>query len=766
MKSTWIPPESNSVPITTLIEMNGRDDERIKEALGYDTFLAHLIPGFSYREAQHRIAQHSLRALGLRKHLLAEAGTGIGKSFGVLLPSIEHAKRTKKPVLVSTATNALLDQYKAKDLPTLQRVLEPWLMAQYGSGLTWAGLKGRTNYHCPMADSDKDLSAYEDELEEIDRWLGRTETGDLSELKFEINQDKYYDLKASVTSDSDECPGRAKCAMGDSCHYYKAKDNAAMADVVVVNHALVGIDLFLGRQLLPEYGAIVIDEAHQFVRYVQSAMEQKITKNRFYRLTKKLVKMGLDARDIHDLAARWFAALQSVMDRTQDDRLNLRNQDLPQELWQARDGLLIALDGAEGRLVAKAADEPRAEALARSCQDLRRALGGLDVKDANLACWVERSRGRDGSKDGCQLHTIPVDVSKFLQETLWKTTPGVLTSATLATGRGEDAFTFVKREFGLPGHPLEMQVESPFNWEKQALYVFPGKGYLSEEDWKAKRGEPYWVGSKRWAAKAWRLVLNALRLTKGRAFVLCTSVAVCNELYEQHMAAEIEFPAARQGIMSKTATVDWFKSTPNPVLYATSSYWEGVDVPGDQLSLVVIDKIPFPNGSDPLEQAKMERFGREAFAQYQIPWAITALKQGVGRLIRTTTDTGVLVMLDPRFHAKGYGKTIARALPGDAERGLDRTRTNVSAFLAGYSPLCRPAKTDEEKAAEEGLLMVADDDPDRAESRNGVGFSAFDAEFGHDLANQLRACHALTDKQWEFALSLAFKYRKQIKGAA
>lgn len=676
----WIPDGPAPVPLTTMVAMHGTDDERIRSILGPNGILS-TGERFTYRPAQHQLAQFGLRALNQRKHLLAEAGTGTGKSFGLLVPLIEYAMRTGTIAVVSTAQNVLLDQYKNKDLPFLHGALRESLQEKYGRNFRWATMKGRSNYYCPMSRHENDTDQYTEQVNQVWEWLERTTTGDLSELPFDVN--RYLPLKQALVSESDECPGSKKCEAGENCFYYAAKNAAAEVDILVVNHSLLACDLVSGGQILPTWEAFAIDEGHQFQKYVASAMEFVVKQGRWTRLIGKLKKFQQDVTELWVQISIWTGALGNLAEKLEDGgKLDLKGQRVPKEFFEANEAIQIQLH----RMAVDLEIRPESQALplSRAVNELRINLSLIDFDSNKSSSWIEKD-----NKGHVGLHIVPVDCSDFLSENFWKKHPGIIASATLATsGESGKEFNYVKSDLGVPGHPYELVLPSPFDWPKQALYVYPAKGFLSDSDFKAHRGESYRSCVTRWVNKAWPLVKRAMQRTQGRAFVLCTSRMACDIFWECHLSEKLPYPCRRQGDASKAALIDWFKSESNPVLYATSSFWEGVDIPGNQLQLVVIDKIPFPNTSDPLEKARSDRFGREAFDRYQVPLAVTHLKQGVGRLIRTEHDRGILLLLDPRFLEKGYGKTIAAALPGEALVAMKRQVTNITAFLAGYSPEC------------------------------------------------------------------------------
>lgn len=746
-RQNWIPPEKNDpIGLTTLVDIYGNEDPRITEVFRDGGILAQAMPGYVFREPQHRLAQHCLRAFTQRRILLAECGTGTGKSEGALVPAIIHSMVTGQPVVVSTATNVLLDQYKHKSLPMLQETLGPWLVDEFGKNFEWAALKGRSNFFCQMSQLQGDFQ-FQGEMDEIFEWLNSTETGDLNELSFDVHQDHYRRLKASLIADTDECPGQRKCSMGHACFYYKAKESAQAANIILVNHALLALDIMLDHQLLPEYGAVVIDEAHKFAGFVHSSLEKQISPKALQRIRTKLGQFGIDSVPLSEASGVWFSHLRDFVEKlqTKDDKINLAGVELGEELQAARLDMITELNSVECRLDAMAEANAKAGALASSICNLRQAFFSLDTAAHGNAIWIERQ-----NEDRWSLHWTQVDLSEYLKDFLWKKFPSVLMSATLATGTGGNAFRFLKAELGIPGYPFEMVAQSPFDWEKQALYLFPGQGIIRDDDLNKRYGESYQELVVRWAGRCWPFIRAGLEFTKGKAFILCTSTAVCKALFELHQANDVPYPAVRQGGgLSKQAVVDWFMATDNPVLYATASFWEGVDIPNQQLSLVVIDKIPFPvTQSDPLEKAKSERFV-DAFREYSCPVAITHLKQGLGRLLRNEKKRGILMLLDPRFRTARYGKEIAEALPGQAMAALNRAtagyKSNVKAWWAGYSINARPPISPAEKFAVESIhkLWLV---------RWGEGSEIWIRIA--DLHNQLEACGSLTDQQWEAALEL------------
>jgi len=690
-KEPWRPDKQEAVPFSAMMEMSPNENQCVADILGPNGSLSTL-PGMAFRLSQHRMAQMVAKAFELRKTAIIEAETGTGKSIAALVPAILHAMRKCTTVVVATATNSLLDQYANKDLPFLSKHLGPALKERFDTPFRWAVLKGRTNYACIAKPTPNDL--FQDATaDEYDHWIGfGTNTGDLSELSFDIHQPKHWRLKSAVTADGDECFGPKLCPCAEDCFFYRAKAAATKAHIVVTNHAVVALDLLLGGQaLLPHYDGLVIDEAHNFASYQRNAMSSKLTAKNLRKLAGRLQQDGLE---YSAALGPWIRAVKAQSAQITEERAQVFGSVL-YGLKPAAKALIEGLERAEGRLaISSRLDAP---SLVESCANLRRAVESLFSSSENRLVMLEED---DGERF---LSVSPVLVASFLSDQL-KGKPFVFTSATLATSSiALDKFKAFKTEVGINGCPIELSLGSPFDWNSQALYVFPR--ILTDADVKKLRSETYEAWTGRWCSKLWPFLKHMLTLTQGGAFVLCTSKAVAKELHRLHLM-ELQLPAEVQGTLSQPETIAWFKRTEGSVLYATSSYWEGVDVPGDSLRMVVTDRIPFPNTSDPLEAAIERSYGSDSFELYQLPYAITKLRQAMGRLIRTPTDRGILVNCDPRFHSRRYGRQIAAALPGRADIALTRRTTDVRGWLAGYSPDSIPPLDPHRKQVAADLLKM------------------------------------------------------------
>lgn len=655
------PDDTPAVPISALVQAFGVRDDSVERALGPDGPIARRLEGYQPRPTQIRMAQEVARGLKLRKHVVAEAGTGTGKSLAYLVAAILSGKR----VVVSTATLALQDQLRRVDLPFLEQHL--------GVPFKWAILKGRSNYLCAAKDEAPPVG-FEPEIENINKWSWQTKTGDLGELPWDVKQRRYHLLWEFLAVSEDECPRERSChaAREGLCWFYRAKAQAADAQVLVINHALLTLDMVLGGRILPPHDAVIVDEAHQLEEYARGALERSLSAQRVGRIVSQANKLGERAENVKKLGDDLFeqvAAHLAGLTRGRADNVRLLSRNFPPALREASEALGQRLLGLEELLTeAKAEldeedqDKGRIDVLIRNLGRLRSDLAALTREQPDNILWSEFQPGKPPV-----LKLTPVDVATFLSSNLFNRTPSVpviLTSATLSTGApgAPDTFAFLTSSLGMEdSHPLEVQVDSPFCYRRQALYYLPN---IPASALDRQPGERYEDQVARFADHLARVYEEVLRYTQGRAFLLFTSYAQMQATRAR--LAHLPFPTRMQGEASKTEIVDWFKNpgTRNPVLYATASFWEGVDIRGGQLSCVCIDKIPFPNSSHPVEAARSDLLGRQAFTKLHLPRAITMLKQGVGRLIRQETDRGLLVLADPRLRSKRYGRDILAALPG------------------------------------------------------------------------------------------------------
>ena len=602
------------------------------------------LEGFEARPGQVQMAQLIERGFLEGVHTIVEAGTGVGKSLAYLVPAL----RSGKKVVLSTGTIALQEQLFQKDIPLVTKALN--IPARVSL------LKGRNHYLCKQKLErmrSERLIASSRTMQQIWSWGERTQTGDRAELPFTPPADEWEQLDA----DADDCVGEF-CEHFRDCFFFRKRDEAKYADLVVVNHALFFLDLAMGGGLLPPYDFAVLDEAHQCERWATAALTATLSRASIGRMLRKLHRSyALPGHFDADFESG-MRGLESALARVPGDRYPLHANE---EAWPALEAVRETLYKLENWLYANWHDalkkRPQNDAEAERRRDL--ALRAILAHQATIdraqqptdtaIAWVER-----GESDArYQLNSAPFDVADFLQAALFSRTGSVvLTSATIANAPSVQAgaFDFLKRSLGVT-EAQEFIAPSPFDYPAQArLYVAPPQLNPKSSDF-ARRAAP--------------LVEECLDRSRGRAFVLFTSYARLREVYAL-VRERVPFPIRLQGELPRTHLLEWFRTTPNAVLFATGTFWEGIDVVGEQLSCVIIDRLPFPSPGDPLVQARLEALearGQNGFEHYMIPSAIVRLKQGFGRLIRSKSDRGLVALLDGRAASSRYGGIILRALP-------------------------------------------------------------------------------------------------------
>jgi ATP-dependent DNA helicase DinG len=634
----------------------------MQEVFGPEGLIARTHPEYEHRPGQIKMAEAVLRAFEQRRHLIVEAGTGTGKTLAYLVPAIAAACGSGARVVISTGTKNLQEQLMDKDLPFLQETLP----AKFRVSV----MKGRNNYAClhriKGAASAPVLEGLDqiDQFDEVFRWSTQTDTGDRAELS---NLPENLPFWRHIDARSDTCLGQ-KCPDFEPCFVTRMRQRAIDADIVVVNHHLFFADLALRNgaygAVLPDYAAVILDEAHQIEDVASEYFGVGVSNYQIDDLMYDVGGLRLDNKEIERELARISARIQRFADafwvsfkegRGQEGRFALvagrgaspTNLSLSNNAGETPALPSDALDNSLYRLETTLAilkdPPPDAENILRRVRELRFALNFL-VKgdDKQFVYWIER-RGR-----GVFLRSSPIDVSGLLQDRLFAKVPTViLTSATLSSGGN---FNFIRERLGLD-EAEEMIAESIFDFENQAVLYLP-----------PSMPDPR---SPQWGRAAADEAIKIVNATEGRAFVLSTSNAGMNELYER-VAPQIDYPCFVQGSTSKGAVLKKFRETPNAVLFATASFWQGVDVRGEQLSCVIIDKLPFAVPTDPVVAARqrhIEEMGGSSFYEYSVPQAIISLKQGLGRLIRSTSDRGVLAVLDPRLRTKVYGQQFLKSLP-------------------------------------------------------------------------------------------------------
>jgi ATP-dependent DNA helicase DinG len=649
-------PVSSGTPSTT------KKDVSLYQFFAPGGVLSRTHPAYEFRRGQLQMAQAVEEALEEKRHLIVEAGTGTGKTLAYLVPVIRSGKR----VIISTGTKNLQEQLFYKDIPFLEQALFP-----NGEGkLNVCYMKGRNNYLCRKKLYDLTAHPVLNGLEEIDQygaiaaWEKTTPTGDRAELTVlpEASQ-----LWHKLDARSEACAGQ-KCSLWDRCFITEMHRRAVESDIIIVNHHLFFADLTIKQAaehapdagILPDVGAVIFDEAHELEDVAASYFGVSVSNARMDELVRD-VEGSLQRNRL--LSARLSGALGSLRDHSQlffsvlppgVGRFAFENRrEFLEENGEEFIGLRQALQRLESELQGMAEKPEEIFTFIRRSRELYTQLGFvMECEQPNIVFWIER-RGTRGGAAGRERQTVflqatPIDVAPILKTSLFdKLECAVLTSATLAVG-GE--FEYMRRRLGLE-HARELVLASHFDYESQALFYVP-------PDLPDPRTPDF-------PAQAADRIRRLLEITRGRAFVLFTSYAQMREIYER-LFSQLEFPMLLQGDAPKSALLQEFRQTPHAVLFATASFWQGVDVQGEQLSCVIIDRLPFAVPSDPVVAARVKSIdaeGGNAFFQYQVPAAVITLKQGFGRLIRSLHDRGLLALLDNRILKKAYGRVFVESLP-------------------------------------------------------------------------------------------------------
>ncbi|MDO9513711.1 MAG: helicase C-terminal domain-containing protein [Elusimicrobiota bacterium] len=635
---------------------------------------------YELRNEQLDMALRIEEALATNEHLIIEAGTGIGKSLAYLVPLIIYAKTKRKRAIVATYTKTLQEQLTKKDLPFLVKAL-PFKF-------NFALCLGSANYLClRRLHKSRQLGLFKDdddlrEWDEIARWSRKTKTGVKLDAEFKIS-DKIW---MEVCRESDMCTGR-KCPYGSLCFYNRSKIERSNADILVSNHHLFFTDIASGNKILPPYGAALIDEAHNAEDVAAEFLGAEFSYGNMTYILGRLTggrDFGLDSGTSDEIlksAARTEMHVKelfrAVIARFGREKTLRRVRE--KHIFNGTTGASIQeLAGMVRAAASKMKDEngdtsdegAELGAYAGRLGEAKNALElFLDQSEPDFVYWADIKPA--GRRLRASLYSCPLDVSRILRQTLYKNTDSVImTSATMCVN---DSFEYMKERLGMI-NAGELRLGSPFDYKKQALLYVAG-------DLPSPSGD-----FDEFEQKALERMGSICAAAGGGTFVLFTS---WKSLEKAHDYLKKNIPGLnflKQGQMNRWQLLETFKNKSSAVLLGTNSFWQGVDVPGEALRCVIIFKLPFAVPDNPLTEARIEKLkeeGKNAFAHYQIPQAAIMLKQGVGRLIRTKTDRGVIAVLDPRVLLSSYGKIFLRSLPDCA---ISSDIEEISAFIPFHGP--------------------------------------------------------------------------------
>jgi ATP-dependent DNA helicase DinG len=644
--------------------------QTVHDILGPEGVLSQCVKGFSYRQQQEEMAARVMEAMESGGVLVTEAGTGTGKTFSYLIPALLSGQK----VIISTGTKNLQDQLFHRDLPLVRQALA--IPADV------ALLKGRANYLCTHRLENTLLEGrlasreLVDQLMRVKTWSGRTSRGDIAELS-DIPEDSA--IWPLVTSTTENCLGQ-ECPSYSSCHLVEARRRAQEADILVINHHLLCADFSLKEEgfgeLLPGADSFIVDEAHQLPEVAGNFFGSSVSGRQLVELVRDIeVEYQREAGDLKAITEQADGLTKAVRDFRLVFGVDLRrgpwteissDHRIGQALDHMReslDAMVSLLESVEGRGKGLDSCLARATSIAQSLTLLCDQEGeeGGDIR------WFETYR------QSFRLNQTPLDISSLFRSQM-ETHPGcwVFTSATLAVG---DDFSHFRDQLGLDAAETA-RWDSPFDYPNQALWFVP-------------RGLPQ-PRERGYTQAVVDMAVPVLEASRGRAFLLFTSHRALREA-AQLLADRVEFPLLVQGDAPKAELLERFRNTGNGVLLGTASFWEGVDVRGEALSCVIIDKLPFASPGDPVLQARIDALrkrGGNPFMEFQVPQAAIALKQGAGRLIRDVSDRGVLVICDPRLLKRGYGHVFLESMPAMART---RDLADVQRFFEMEQALAAPA---------------------------------------------------------------------------
>ncbi len=607
----------------------------IDEILGKDGCLSRSLNDFEYRPAQIHMAKLIEEALFNKNQVIIEAGTGVGKTMGYLVPVILSGKKT----VISTGTKTLQEQIFFKDIPIISNAI--------GKKANTLLMKGRSNYIClnryhqlfdtiPFINPEMAV-----QKKQIDSWLLKTRSGDRAELVWMGDNDFIWDM---ISSSSDRCQGQA-CLHRDDCFVMNMRRLAAKADIIIVNHHLFFADLMLKSdgfgEIIPRFEATVFDEAHNIEDIATSYFGASLssgqlldlagdTQNEAEKRNDDSNKIKLNLAAIRTGVVQMNTFFSESADRGRIDIFKTEAE-YKEPLDLIRQGIRFIQGSFENSLSTRA-------------QELMNSLDKIfSIGKGDWLTWYEKR------KRGIAFHTSPLDIAENMQEQLYSRVKSIVfTSATLAVN---NTFDYIRARLGINEEALETICPSHFNFKEQVILYLPEDLPLPS--------------STEFVSSITARIAEILKLSSGRALILFTSYHNLNSVYSS-IKNKIPYRIFRQGEAPRTTLLENFREDTHSVLLATGSFWQGVDVPGETLSCLIIDKLPFDSPGDPIVAARIDVINNRngnPFMEYQVPSAIIALKQGLGRLIRKSSDRGILAVLDKRIIKSGYGRFFINSLP-------------------------------------------------------------------------------------------------------
>lgn len=636
--------------------------------------LAESLPAYESRPQQRMLAEGIEAALEDGDVIIGQGGCGVGKSFALLIPLIMHALRTGLPSAVSTATKSLQDQYVGKDLP--------FLLKHLGVDFRYAVVKGRGNYVCKAKMKELkpgDIQFREQLVEELSN---PDHSGDLTDLTTPIEPNE----RRMIVSTSDECPGKSECPFGDKgCFAEVAKERAKRSHIVVVNHAALITDLKIKQEggfgLLPEFGAIGVDESHELESYATNALGAEVTQRGIENLANEATNLlsatvSAETSALLGSAERLFTHLKKLLKEADERTVKFGDREAleaEQQLGDILRALLTLKKAAEAAYVGEDEERMRLKRLKKRINSMFDKFKSVIFSTSDeLVRWVESDEKR-----GVVLKYAPLHVGEFLNEMIWERCPAALVSATVAIGND---FSFVAERHGIPAGYQHVDAGSPFDFEKQATLYIP-----------AEKCVPSGEGVANWRSTLRIQSLELIRKAGGRALLLFSSRSNMQAMHDsmKESLEDMGLTVLIQGEGTVKQLGERFKADETSVLFGLKSFATGFDVPGDALRLVIIDKMPFPVPSDVIFAARAEAIDKRktgwndgSFMRLSVPSMALDLLQEAGRLIRTTNDEGLIAIFDSRLVEKRYGKEILKALPPARRVG---TFQEASAYLADLS---------------------------------------------------------------------------------